>query len=129
MNIKETALKVWDDNIIECAPENLNKFAEALIAELAKENEPVAWWNGKETAFFEHEVDGPVGEVRIPLYTLPPPASQIANKERVEQETAEACAKVCTSYYERYDGTTEDCFDTVHDAAKAIRSGAWKEFK
>ena len=37
------------------------------------ESEPVAWWNGKETAFFEHEVDGPVGEVCIPLYTTPQP--------------------------------------------------------
>lgn len=89
----------------------LQNFAEALVAELAKGNEPVAWWNGKETAFFEHETDGPVGEVSIPLYTLPPTASQI------EQETAEACAKV---YLNTYDLT---------DIAEAIRSGAWKEFK
>ena len=50
MNIKETALKVWDSHMIECPPENLTKFAEALIesykAELLKEvGEPVAVTN------------------------------------------------------------------------------------
>ncbi|MEN6629792.1 MAG: hypothetical protein ABFC42_09115, partial [Sulfuricella sp.] len=44
-------------------------------------------------------------------------AEQIANKERVEQETAEACAKV---YLNTYDLT---------DIADDIRSGAWKEYK
>lgn len=116
-NIKEIALKVakkmreeseYDVLDLVC---NAEDFAEALVAELAKGNEPVAWWNGKETAFFEHEVDGPVGEVRIPLYTLPPTASKI------EQETAEACAKV---YLNTYDLT---------DIAEDIRNGAWKEFK
>ena len=43
---------------------------EAKVLEKLNCLEPVAWWNGKETAFFEHEVDGPFGEVTIPLYAL-----------------------------------------------------------
>lgn len=89
-------------------------FAESLIAEITKQNKPVAWWNGKETAFFEHETDGPVGEVKIPLYTFPPTAEQIAN------ETAEAIASFVD---------TTATYDTSKEIAEAIRSGAWKEFK
>ncbi|OHD24964.1 MAG: hypothetical protein A2Y38_20260 [Spirochaetes bacterium GWB1_59_5] len=46
-------------------------FARALLSAVEAELKPVAWWNGKETAFFEHETDGPVGEARIPLIPLP----------------------------------------------------------
>ena len=46
ITIKDIALKVWDSNMIECPPENLTKFAEALVAELAKEYE----WQPIETA-------------------------------------------------------------------------------
>ena len=53
MNIKETALKVWDSNMIECPPENLTKFAEALVAELANENKPFAWYDGNK--FYANE--------------------------------------------------------------------------
>lgn len=53
MNIKETALKVWDSNMIECPPENLTKFAEALVAELAKEYE----WQPIETNGATNELE------------------------------------------------------------------------
>lgn len=41
------------------------------LQELSKDVEPIGWWNGKETAYFEHETDGPVGEVNIPIYLHP----------------------------------------------------------
>lgn len=83
MDIKEIALKLLAKEYPGMRKENqtfMVEFAESLIAELAKQNDPVAWWNGKETAFFEHETDGPVGEVKIPLYTIPPTTEQIANE-------------------------------------------------
>jgi hypothetical protein len=122
MDIKEIMLKIADslrnkiDGISHMqSNQGLVGFAEALIAELAKQNEPVAWWNGKETAFFEHETDGPVGEVRIPLYALPPTAPQI------EQRVAEACAlQVATE-------TRFHWLDATR-VAKEIRSGEWKRY-
>lgn len=51
-------------------------------------------------------------------------AEQIANKERVEQETAEACAKLSSLY----EDSGMNCIHTK-SVAKAIRSGAWKEYK
>ena len=112
LNIKEIVLKLQATDRFRLNVSELSaiEFAEALIAEIAKQNDPVAWWNGKETAFFEHETDGPVGEVKIPLYTIPPTAEQIAN------ETAEAIAEYCRNQ-DHYCLATE------------IESGAWKEFK
>ena len=123
MDIKEIALKAGlanfdsyqDDGKTLMVAEfdvtdQVIRTVESAVAEIAKQNEPVAWWNGKETAFFEHETDGPVGEVKIPLYTIPPTAEQIAN------ETAEAIAEYCRNQ-DHYCLATE------------IESGAWKEFK
>jgi len=39
--------------------------------EQAEKQEPVGYWNGKETAWFEHETDRPVGDCTIPLYASP----------------------------------------------------------
>lgn len=95
--------------------EKLIEIAESngFEVELAKGNEPVYQfrpecdnWIDCSPVFFESWR----GEKRI-VYPLPPTASQI------EQETAEACARV---YLDTYDLT---------DIAEAIRSGAWKEFK
>ena len=52
------------------------EFLTRCLAELSKDVEPVGWWNGKETAYFEHETDGPVGEVNIPIYLHPPLTEQ-----------------------------------------------------
>ena len=118
MNIKETALKVWDSNMIECPPENLTKFAEALVAELANENKPVYAFRRKglddfctcdERRYNELAQKPTLFEVKV-FYTIPPTAEQI------EQETAEACAKV---YLNTYDLT---------DIADDIRSGKWREY-
>lgn len=96
-------------------------FTEALIAELAKQNEPVMVLFRHEdtgrTTSIEPQSAGDFGRINKrwincgPLFSFPPTAEQIAN------ETAKACAMV---YLDTYDLT---------DIAEAIRSGAWKEFK
>lgn len=106
-------------------------FAEALVAELAKENEPVryALYNGvvldstfasreraeefARTCQRHHDLSGSIASFHVkPLYTLPPTA------EHIEQETAEAIAK----HFEQ-SGIGGEYL------AEAIRSGAWKEYK
>ena len=53
-----------------CYPSELVNQTEKLI--LSKIGDPIAWWNGKETAFFEHEFEGKLPEPwTIPLYKLP----------------------------------------------------------
>ena len=118
MNLKEIALRLaksmrdksgYTTLDLVC---NAEAFAEALVAELAKENEPVAWYDGNK--FYANEESASMGCADManlnPLYTLPPTAEQI------EQETAEACAKV---YLNTYDLT---------DIADDIRSGKWREY-
>ena len=143
MDIKEIALKIADslrnkiDGISHMqSNQGLVAFAEALIAELAKQNEPVAinepnyhyeamgcgledrgitdryeameyGWNCAIERMFEQLPEDP-------LFTFPPTAEQIAN------ETAEACAKFVSSRSEVGDYSLY---------AINIRSGAWKEFK
>lgn len=87
--------------------EQLQNFAEALIAELAKGNEPVCTAAMLDEWFLAKSGLDP----KLPIYTIPPTVSQI------EQETAEACAKMLDSMY------------VTERGAEAIRSGAWKEFK
>ena len=117
MDIKEIALKVAGEiygvNFDEHKPsgKRLISFAEALVAELAKQNEPVARVNGY---YSGHPVIMPlvkyVFPVGLALYTFPPTAEQIAN------ETAEVIAEYCRNQ-DHYCLATE------------IESGAWKEFK
>ena len=121
MDIKEIALKVageiYDVNFDEHKPsgKRLISFAEALVAEIAKQNEPVA------CRYKDHNghwcfMDKQYGN-NEPLYTFPPTAEQIAN------ETAEACAAYC----EAYDLANTTISGTF--CAQSIRRGAWKEFK
>ena len=98
-------------------------FAEAIIAELAKQNEPVALTNSAQLGYVtsgQHQ-DIPLAMwsrntnysgADIPLYALPPTAEQIAN------ETAEAIAE-----YMQQSGIGGEFL------AESIRSGEWKEFK
>ena len=104
MNIKEIVLKAghstvpayWlsDEKPIACSASNLERlvsFAEALIAELAKQNEPVAFTNSAQLGYVtsgQHQ-DIPLAMwsrntsysgADIPLYTYPPTAEQIANE-------------------------------------------------
>lgn len=130
MDIKEIVLKAgystvpayWlsDEKPIACSTSNLERlvsFAEALIAELAKQNEPVAYaTTNKEDDltmlfFDEDEARKYSGDDEpIKLYTIPPTPEQIAN------ETAEAIAEYCRNQ-DHYCLATE------------IESGAWKGFK
>ena len=130
MDIKEIALKVADslrnkiDGISHMqSNQGLVAFAEALIAEIAKQNEPVAYATTNEEDdltmlfFDEDEARKYSGDDEpIKLYTIPPTAEQIAN------ETAEACAK----YIDSTNGNIRGV-NTVF--SKALRSGAWKDFK
>ena len=124
MDIKEIALKVageiYDVNFDEHKPsgKRLISFAEALIAEIAKQNEPVeSQYKGSDGSWKsfdskDHESNTRNSgdwEVRD-LFAFPPTAEQIAN------ETAEAIAEYCRNQ-DHYCLATE------------IESGAWKEFK
>ena len=107
------------------------KFAESLIAELAKQNEPVAFTNSAQLGYVTsgQHPDIPLAMwsrntsysgADIPLYTIPPTAEQIAN------ETAEACAKYVNRFLNG-DGIQDEAW--IREIEEAIRSGAWKEFK
>ena len=54
--------------------------------------EPVAWWNGKETAWFEHELDGykPPPDATIPLFTEAQLREALAGNEAVMRVALEA---------------------------------------
>lgn len=54
--------------------------------------EPVAWWNGKETAWFEHELDGykPPPDATIPLFTEAQLREALASNEAVMRTALEA---------------------------------------
>ena len=111
---------------------DIGEFAEALIAELAKQNKPVAWvyyprGAGEKYVTYTDPASLDLGKQadRIayiePLYTFPPTAEQIAN------ETAEAIARML----ENGSFLTPESRVALaaNGAAKAIRNGAWKEFK
>jgi len=130
MDIKEIALKAgystvpayWlsDEKPIACSTSNLERlvsFAEALIAEIAKQNEPLCTAAMLDEWFLSKSGVDP----KLLLYTIPPTASQI------EQETVEACAKACEDVI----GNTphDQRMLAAIDCAVMLRSGAWKEFK
>lgn len=124
MNIKEIALKIarnMADFPIEHKPyEYQIKFAEALVAELAKENEPVARiCSGWQLLFIGSDSIAEVARKRSlkigdALYTLPPTAEQI------EQETAEACINACRDSYANG--------DMLLDAINDLLQGKWREY-
>lgn len=112
-NIKEIAPKLTQKLSIAINDDEAVEFAEALIAELAKQNEPIgAIQNGK----FQWNTDGGPEKWRArkdfsgKLYTLPPTAEQIAN------ETAKAIADYCSN-------------QGHYCLSAEIESGEWKEFK
>ena len=125
--LDEIARRVWKD---VCKSSSVGeslavKYASALLAELSKDAKPIGWWNGKETAFFEHETDGPVGEVNIPLFTRPIPA----NTAEIEQRVVEACKKAVLSEHLEYvtDSDGAIAYDNAIDyAANAISK--WREY-
>ena len=148
LNIKEIALKVADslrnkiDGISHMqSNQGLVRFAEALIAEVAKGNEPCAFLHEwiEYHPFGDTFVGEPCATITndekpfdssdtvSPLFTFPPTAEQIAN------ETAEAWMAVIKKMEANYDKDIRD--GDLYKAtacefiAKSLRSGAWKEFK
>ena len=132
LNIKEIALKVADslrnkiDGISHMqSNQGLVRFAEALIAELAKQNEPCAFLHewieyhpfgdtvaGEPCATITNdEKPFDSSDTVSPLFTFPPTAEQIAN------ETAEAIAE-----YMQQSGIGGEFL------AESIRSGEWRKF-
>lgn len=124
MDIKEIALKIaeempsgflWYEGCGHEAGilvEEVAEFAEALVAEIAKQNEPVVTLKSDDFGWgiwednLEHK---PAGSI-LNLYTFPPTAEQIAN------ETAKAIAEYCRN-------------QDHHCLSAEIESGEWKEFK
>ena len=115
MNIKERFYQIASVNMKnKCSPAELEDFAEALVAELAKENKPVGHVDyGDRVEWYGTK---PVPETD--LFTIPPTA------EQVEQETAEACAK----YLRDRAKPNLEAAQVMDDVVYAIRSGAWKEY-
>ena len=128
MNIKETAHQIASVNMKnKCSHAELEDFAEALVAELAKGNEPVARiCSGWQLLFIGSDSIAEVArkhslKIGDALYTLPPTAEQI------EQETAEAIAKMLHSNANKC-YLTSDAF-VLKANASLIIDGAWKEYK
>ena len=158
LNIKEIALKVAMDTglyldganqsepFYVVKPEEIVEFAEALIAEIAKQNEPVGWYSKQYGFCYMHKqpYQFKVGSILYlkdgtPAWRIESACSKTAlinmaniphgtvfyeevtippTASQIEQETAEAIAK----YFEQ-SGIGGDCL------AEGVRSGAWKEFK
>ena len=129
MDIKEIALKVADslrnkvDGVSHMqSNQGLVRFAEALVAEIAKQNEPVYAFRRKglddfctcdKQRFDELSQKTTLFEVRV-FYTIPP------SVEAIENKVAEACALQVA---------TETKFHWLDAArvAKEIRSGEWRK--
>lgn len=133
MNIKEIALridgKLSADGLVATSGAYAIEFATALLAELSKDAEPVAWRirfkSGKEPEVFmsvHYHGTNAIADYRVidpdavsdALYTHPQPV------EAIEQRVAEACAK----YVHRKVGVLGDV-DTV---IEGMNSGEWREF-
>ena len=128
MNIKERAYQIASVNMKnKCSPAELEDFAEALVAELAKENKPVAHFQELKK-HCERRICFAHAEGAKPLYTLPPTAEQI------EQETAEAIAKLVEPSKDHIENPNDyiggqEGIDILLNVAEAIRSGKWNEYK
>lgn len=128
MDIKEIALKVADslrnkvDGISHMqSNQGLVSFAEALIAEVQNQNEPVAYrWKERErwlswyVDWTWHDKAKSLGFPIEYAYTFPP------SVEAIENKVAEACALQVA---------TETKFHWLDAArvAKEIRSGEWRK--
>lgn len=96
------------------------------IAEIAKENEPVAWLSresesGRICLDVEDSGESGTWSPSFPVYELPPTAEQI------EQETSEAIALSVQALNDtRYNNECDR--SVVWECAIAIRSGKWREY-
>lgn len=114
MDIKDIALRLRNENPqgIQTYDDYLVWFAEALVAEIQRQSEPVALFSGY---YGGRPVITPLVTYILPtgsaLFTFPP------DKAQIEQSVAEACAQL---YLDDYDLT---------DIAERVRSGEWKKFR
>lgn len=110
MNIKERAYQIASVNMKnKCSPAELEDFAEALVAELAKENKPVYAFRRKGLDYFctcderrykELAQKPTLFEVKV-LYTLPPTAGvMIAQMKRIAE--LEAALKVARDGIDKF---------------------------
>ena len=70
---------------IRLAKENMRQAIEQ-----AKKQKPVAWWNGRRTAWFDFEVDRPLDECKIPIYTAPPQREWVGLTDKEKAEILES---------------------------------------
>lgn len=135
MDIKEIALKLSYEMQLatELVMGDYNKgvtaFAQALVAEIKRQSEPVAWVSresdsgdiaidSKDSAATEH------WSASFPVYEFPP------DKAQIEQRVAEACAEWCENRMAQYEaGGFVREFSAARTAVNAIRSGEWKKFR
>ena len=69
--------------------------------EQAEKQRPIGWWNGRETAWFEHESNGSVDDCTIPLYIIPPQREWV---ELTDEDIEEAWGEpVDLMYSKHYD--------------------------
>lgn len=129
MNIKEIAPKLTQKLSIAINDDEAVEFAEALIAEIQKQNEPVVWWNKDTCQFFIGEIaDVERKDLFEPLYALPPTTSQIEQRvaEAIHDMTDEVCAPLQT------DDKSIDYWHGVGAAAvaieNAISNGEYRKF-
>ena len=131
MNIKEIAEQVSKRIYVEdgllLSKFISEKFAEALIAEIAKQNKPCAFLHewieyhpfgdtfaGKPcTTITNDEKPFDSSDTVSPFFTYQPTAEQIAN------ETAEACAEMLESQH---------TWITKEAASALVRNGEWRKF-
>lgn len=117
MDIKEIALKLQATDRFRLNVSELSaiEFAEALIAEIAKQNEPVCEWVKSDNGNYlvQKWAKDYVAIQGDKLYTVPPTAEQIAN------ETAEACAELADKM---------NPFPEPSAIGPEIRSGEWRKF-
>jgi transcription elongation factor Elf1 len=128
-NIKEIAAKANDKLASPLSDEDATTFAEALIAEIQKQNEPVAWvieceeYNSegerpilREVDYYNDVIDNiPAG---TKLFTFPP------SIESEREKVAEACAE----YVGNLNATQDNYVNGFGHIAKLIRAGKWKEY-
>ena len=95
------------------AEHHLIDFAEALLAEIAKENKPfIAYVVGNDALLHARQV-----------YAFPPSAEQIENR------VAEACARVCENIDVESFGVIPARAIIISDhCAQSFRRGVWKEY-
>lgn len=124
MDIKQIALKVAEEQFPHL-PEEVMDYAEALVAEIQLQSEPVAFMSTR-NGFICKENKNP--EYNTPLFTFPP------STEALEDKVAEACADMCLALVRKEKAHAAGYGPgylnyTAQDVADMISSGEWKKFR